>query len=166
MVLGPRVRELRTERGLSQERLAHQAGLSWGAIQRLESGQVTDPHYSTLSGIAQALGMSVAELAGEEPAVPKASASPNVGQISEVSDIEELRQMARELKAEWNRIGVELHDRAVAGALPNEEYRQMDRRMKDIERDILAARLRAQALRDKLDEYAAEGVFELVGAAG
>jgi len=71
MSLGPRVRERRGALGLSQEHLAHQAGLSWGAIQRLEAGKITDPHYSTLEGIARALGTTVAELVGEEePALP------------------------------------------------------------------------------------------------
>jgi transcriptional regulator with XRE-family HTH domain len=37
----------------------------------LERGVATDPHYSTLEGIAHALGTTVAELVGEEePALP------------------------------------------------------------------------------------------------
>src|SRR5215218_1697719 len=79
MPIGPRVKERRKELGLSQENLAHGAGLTWSAIQRLEAGQVTDPHYSTLSNIAHVLGTTVAELVGEEPAIPKASA-PSAGQ--------------------------------------------------------------------------------------
>ena len=70
MSIGPRVRERRKAQRLSQEQLASQAGLTWSAIQRLEAGQVTDPHYSTLSSIAHVLGTTVAELVGEEkPAV-------------------------------------------------------------------------------------------------
>ena len=68
MALGRRVRERRRARGFSQERLAREAGVTWSAIQRLEAGQVNDPHYSTLSGIANALNTTVAELIGE-PAV-------------------------------------------------------------------------------------------------
>src|SRR5215213_994677 len=70
MVLGSRMRERRRERGLSQERLANQAGVTLSAIQRLEAGQVSDPHYSTLTGIAHALGTTVAELVGEKEPVP------------------------------------------------------------------------------------------------
>jgi transcriptional regulator with XRE-family HTH domain len=70
MVLGSRMRERRRERGLSQERLAYQAGVTLSAIQRLEAGQVSDPHYSTLTGIAHALGTTVAELVGEKELVP------------------------------------------------------------------------------------------------
>src|SRR5215211_509930 len=76
MVLGSRMRERRRERGLSQERLANQAGVTLSAIQRLEAGQVSDPHYSTLTGIAHALGTTVAELVGEKELVPLAEAPP------------------------------------------------------------------------------------------
>jgi transcriptional regulator with XRE-family HTH domain len=71
MTIGPRVRERRKGRGLSQERLASRAGLTWSAVQRLEAGQVTDPHYSTLSSIADVLDTTIADLVGEEPAAPK-----------------------------------------------------------------------------------------------
>src|SRR5215216_7563030 len=77
MNLGPRVREKRRALGFSQEHLAREAGVTWSAVQRLESGQVSDPHYSTLVGIANALGMTVAELIGES--APKVSASPETG---------------------------------------------------------------------------------------
>ncbi len=69
MGFGPKVRERRTALGFSQEHLAHRAGLSWAAIQRLEAGTITDPHYSTLSAIARALGATVAELAEERGSV-------------------------------------------------------------------------------------------------
>jgi hypothetical protein len=49
---------------------AGQAGLTLSAVQRLEGGQVKDPHYSTLSSLAGVLGTTVAELVGEEPPVP------------------------------------------------------------------------------------------------
>lgn len=68
MALSQKVRDHRQALGLSQERLAQAAGLTWGSIQRLESGQVRDPHYSTLESVAGALGMRVSELM-EEPAL-------------------------------------------------------------------------------------------------
>src|SRR5215204_6234114 len=79
MVLGSRMRERRRERGLSQERLANQAGVTLSAIQRLEAGQVSDPHYSTLTGIAHALGTTVAELVGEKELVPLDEAPEETG---------------------------------------------------------------------------------------
>ena len=75
MAVGPTIRERRRALGISQERLARDAGLTWSAVQRLEAGKTTDPHYSTLSGIAHVLGTTVAELVGEEQlAVPLAGA--------------------------------------------------------------------------------------------
>ena len=79
MTIGPRVRERRIALGLSQENLAHAAGLSWGAIQRLEAGKIVDPHYSTLEGIAHTLGTTVAELVGEKEPVPLAKAPQETG---------------------------------------------------------------------------------------
>jgi transcriptional regulator with XRE-family HTH domain len=66
VVLGSRVRERRTALGFSQENLAHRAGVSLNAVHKLEAGRITDPHFSTLSGIARALDTTVAELVGEE----------------------------------------------------------------------------------------------------
>jgi transcriptional regulator with XRE-family HTH domain len=91
MDLGPRVKERRTQRGLSQEKLAHAAGVTMSSIQRLESGFIRDPHYSTLSGIAHVLGTTVAELVGEEsevsaagkPPAPQGSGQPRAGSAAE-----------------------------------------------------------------------------------
>ena len=80
MTIGHRVRELRRERGLTQEGLARQADVSLNAVHKLEMGRITDPHFSTLEAIAHGLGMTVSQLVGEEEPVPKASASPETGQ--------------------------------------------------------------------------------------
>ncbi len=75
MVLGPRMRERRTALGLSQEAVARKAGLSLNLVNKLENGVVTDPHYSTLSGLARALEVPVEDLVKEELAVPLTEAS-------------------------------------------------------------------------------------------
>jgi transcriptional regulator with XRE-family HTH domain len=148
MVLAPRVKELRTERGLSQENLAHRAGLSWGAVQKLEAGQVNDPHYSTLASIARVLDTTVVELV-EGPA-----------------RADELRRKALDLKAEWSRLGKVVHDKAAEGTLSDKEHLQMLRRMEEIERRISEIRRRAKEIREQLEQAEAEGAFELAGAAG
>src|SRR4051812_38154981 len=76
--LGERVRAVRKARDLSQEALAREAGVSLNLVNKLERGVVTDPHYSTLSGIARALGVPVQELV-REPAVPLAEAPGETG---------------------------------------------------------------------------------------
>jgi len=68
---------LRTDRDLSQEALAREAGVSLNLVNKLERGVVTDPHYSTLSGIARAVGVPVDELMREP--VPLAEAPARSG---------------------------------------------------------------------------------------
>jgi transcriptional regulator with XRE-family HTH domain len=70
MAIGPRVRERRIALGLSQEQLARRADISLNAMGKLETGRIIDPHYSTLSGLAHALGTTVAELVGEKELAP------------------------------------------------------------------------------------------------
>ncbi|MCD2461996.1 helix-turn-helix domain-containing protein [Streptomyces sp. MBT42] len=61
--LGQRLRELRTEAGLSQDQLADRIGMERRSIQRYESGE-RDPRYTELLLIADALGVPVAALVG------------------------------------------------------------------------------------------------------
>jgi transcriptional regulator with XRE-family HTH domain len=56
------IRELRAERGLSQEELGHLADLHYTRISHIESGRVS-PSWGNVRRIAEALGISVAELA-------------------------------------------------------------------------------------------------------
>ncbi len=56
------VRQLRTERGLSQEELAHRAGVHLTWIGRLESG-ATNPSWGTTKLLARGLGVPHAALA-------------------------------------------------------------------------------------------------------
>lgn len=78
MDLGTRVRDVRKSRKLSQEALAREAGVSLNQVNKLERGVITDPHYSTLSGIARALDMTVEQLV-EEPALAGKAEAPEVG---------------------------------------------------------------------------------------
>jgi transcriptional regulator with XRE-family HTH domain len=75
--------ELRKAQGLSQEKLARQADLSLNLIGRLEGGQVTDPHYSTLRGLARALGVPVEDLVREPALAGKAEAPREAGRLEE-----------------------------------------------------------------------------------
>ena len=74
MTLAERIRTARKERQLSQEALANRAGMSLRAFRSLETGEADDPHYSTLSKLAEALGLSVSELVGEKSLVPLSEA--------------------------------------------------------------------------------------------
>jgi transcriptional regulator with XRE-family HTH domain len=56
-----RLKELRKRRGWSQEKLAHEAGISRTYLARLETAR-QDPTLSTLEKLAEALGVKVAKL--------------------------------------------------------------------------------------------------------
>ena len=62
------VRELRTEKGVSLEALAGEAGISKNMLSLIERGE-GNPSWSTVEGIAAALGISVSLLAkrAEQP---------------------------------------------------------------------------------------------------
>ncbi len=59
--LGVKIRELRAARGLSQERVALEAGLTQFQISGIETGK-RNPSATTLWNLAQALEVTLAEL--------------------------------------------------------------------------------------------------------
>jgi transcriptional regulator with XRE-family HTH domain len=63
------LRRLRHERGSTQEELAHHAGLTVGALARIERGQA-NPSWTTVKRIIDALEINLAELAGEVQNAP------------------------------------------------------------------------------------------------
>jgi len=98
MQIGEHVRAARKRAGLSQEALARRADMSLSAITTIELGTRADPHYSSLSKIAGALGLSVGELVGEPSPLassPSASPSPEAAEAGQRDDApeEEERQI-------------------------------------------------------------------------
>ena len=59
--LGKRVRELRTERDLTQEQLADRAGITWGYVSAIERA-TKSATIETLTAIAKGLDVSLSEL--------------------------------------------------------------------------------------------------------
>ena len=66
-----RIRQLRTERGLSQAKLAVMAEMDPATLNRLEQGK-GNPNLRTLERVADALGVGITELLGDDS--PKAQA--------------------------------------------------------------------------------------------
>lgn len=71
---GETLKKLRSASGLSQESLAHQAGITKNQLQLLESGRASgrkddsgpsNPRMTTLDGLAEVFGISVSELMAE-----------------------------------------------------------------------------------------------------
>jgi transcriptional regulator with XRE-family HTH domain len=59
--LGSAIRQLREKRGLTQEALSHEAGITTGTLSLIERGQ-SNPAWGTVSRIAEALGSSMGEV--------------------------------------------------------------------------------------------------------
>jgi transcriptional regulator with XRE-family HTH domain len=83
-MIGPVVKNLRLERGLSQEGLANLAHVSSGYLSKLERGLYKEPSYEVLSRIAGALQVSTPHLyqvAGMEHLL--AEADPNFEPVAQ-----------------------------------------------------------------------------------
>jgi transcriptional regulator with XRE-family HTH domain len=72
MAIKDRLRQLRKARGLTQQALAFKSGLSMASVIHLEAGRTPDPRASTLKALANALGVGVDDLLGDEPGPPTA----------------------------------------------------------------------------------------------
>jgi len=62
-MLAKRIRELRNKKGMSQEKLARLADVSYNTIVKIEAGDSKNPTFQTMTGISKALGVSLDELA-------------------------------------------------------------------------------------------------------
>lgn len=59
--LGKAIRQLREKQGLTQEAVAHDAGITTATLGVIERGH-SNPTWATLKGIAAALGISMGDL--------------------------------------------------------------------------------------------------------
>jgi transcriptional regulator with XRE-family HTH domain len=64
--LGENVRVLRRRNFMTQEQLAKAAGISHRTLVNIETKRVTDPHFSTILKLAEALGVEPSQLANQE----------------------------------------------------------------------------------------------------
>ncbi|MDP9471094.1 MAG: helix-turn-helix domain-containing protein [Chloroflexota bacterium] len=69
-LVGARVRQLRTERGLTQPQLARRTGLNVGYLSQVETDKAS-PSLETLAAIADAVGVPIAWLLVEEARPPR-----------------------------------------------------------------------------------------------
>lgn len=67
--IGESLRSARTRVGWGREELAYHSGVSWSAIAQIESGRRRDVRLSSLSALADALGVTVDYLIGSGAAV-------------------------------------------------------------------------------------------------
>jgi transcriptional regulator with XRE-family HTH domain len=64
MALAGLLKRLREERGITQEQLAFDAGITASALSRIERG-MNNPGWMTVKRLAQALDVTLVRLAGE-----------------------------------------------------------------------------------------------------
>ena len=60
--IGKNLKNLRKQRGLSQDRLSKLADISYNTVIKLETGGIVNPTIETLQKIAKALNVSVDDL--------------------------------------------------------------------------------------------------------
>jgi len=65
-MLNQKVKEFRKKKGWTQQKLAEQTGLSFNTITKIEQGIGDSPTLKTLIKLADALGVSIDELAGRK----------------------------------------------------------------------------------------------------
>jgi transcriptional regulator with XRE-family HTH domain len=68
--IGTRVKSARQRRGWNREALAFHSGISWSAIAQVEAGRRTNVRPTTLSSLAQALGVTIDYLVAGGGAAP------------------------------------------------------------------------------------------------
>ena len=125
MDLANRIRSARKAKGMTQEELARRAGVGLNIVNRIERGVVTDPHYSTLSGLAAALNTSISRLVEEPDLAGKAEApfpGPTQGGIGQ--EIEEVYVAPPPPKSrsadESSPVEIDVDPRVVEGGVPAE----------------------------------------------
>lgn len=67
VTIGERLRQLRTERGLTQEQLSSLAGVSVDLIKKLEQGRRESARLSSLAALADSLDVPLAEMTDKRP---------------------------------------------------------------------------------------------------
>ena len=65
-MLAQNIRKLRQKKGLSQEKLARLADISTATLVKIEAGIAKEPTITTVTKIADALGVSIDELVGRK----------------------------------------------------------------------------------------------------
>lgn len=63
-MLAENVKRYRLEKGLSQEKLAQKAGITYSILTKIEGGYNTNPKVLNLVKLAKALGVTVSDLLG------------------------------------------------------------------------------------------------------
>ena len=93
-IIGERIRQLRALRGLSQDNMADEIGMSAGNFGKIERGEI-DVSASNLIQIAKVLGVSVSDFFEDKPITPLSDKKIEYGYATK----EELSEVAKALQS-------------------------------------------------------------------
>lgn len=98
--LGERLLRIKEERGISYRKIADAAGTGETAVRDIVVGRSASPKLSTLVKIADALGVGVTELVGEDPRLAEPSRAPSQPYIRISDSIDDARDALDLVKAD------------------------------------------------------------------
>ena len=92
--LGHRLRQLREERGLTQQSVARAAGIATDMVSRLENGHYSSPGLRTLLRIAEGMGIAVGSILPDLPGLahnsPEAMLKARLAALLQRADVDDL----------------------------------------------------------------------------
>ncbi len=103
-----RIRKLRLEKGISQENVADELGITHSSYSKIERGE-TDPNLTRLIEIAKILGVPVTDLFIDEVASSVKEPKEGYGE----SDLEKLNQTLQKLLSEIHHLRTDLSDKQI-----------------------------------------------------
>ena len=89
-ILGKRIAQLRTRKGLTQEKLAEMLHYSTNHISKLESAR-TNPSFELLFAISKALDVELKEIFNFDEFLPRKNIEREFGQLLKTADTEKIR---------------------------------------------------------------------------
>ena len=158
MNFGARIRAIRQERGLTQEELAHRAGLSLKSVYFIETGRSQDPHYSSLKAIASALRVPLIDLledkAPPSPEVPDERRRTELGRLGEL--LEDIHEQLEQEAARYKSAG-DLYDLETFTARAHLETQSLQRFVdNEVRPGEEVAALRASHALERMNELVAD----------
>ncbi|MFL5754435.1 MAG: helix-turn-helix domain-containing protein [Bacteroidia bacterium] len=108
--IGERIRRIRSSKGMTQENVAHDLGITAGAYAKIERGE-TDAPLSRILQIAKALEIHIIELFEDRTKLPSWKEHENPYGFASKSDVESLAKAVEALAKELKEMRNELPER-------------------------------------------------------
>ena len=107
-----KIRKLRVEKGLSQDNVAFELGLSHSSYSKIERGE-TDPNLSRLFQLAKILGVGIIDFFTEDNKPNLKETVTGYGNINN-TDLEKLNQSIPKLLSEINKLRTALSEKEIS----------------------------------------------------